>query len=162
MTTNIKGSIIMIYFYNMQLWDIPYNQAKSIANKKINDIYKRISGGEISFEEASEILKQDEDLFRIDHAWKTNVFFTFDVQKPNRITVFDEFDNILWNTKENALTSIYLGKDINPGKDISPNGKPVDAAYMFGKIYSKNMNGSFANYNEWIYDASKNYEIKYY
>lgn len=156
---SIQGSVVSIWFYNMNLGSLTYDQAKALAYTKIKKIHGQVKSGKMTIGEAGRAISSDDSLIQIDKSYKSNAIFNFSAIKNEdneKITFDPKLDAILWGLQEGEISDIYLAKD-KPGELY---GKEVEAAYFFGQVTKKVQKGK-AGFSEWLNQKQIKYFLKY-
>lgn len=151
----IEGTVISIWFNNNEPGPIGYEEGKKAAKTKIDELQKQVKTGKITIQQAGEAIKNDSSLSQLDPSYKTNAIINFQAVKTTRITFDSNFNKILWNLKKGEVTPVYLLTDTDR------NGNKVEALYVFGQVSNKIINSNLTDYNNWITEKLKEYEIKY-
>lgn len=141
----IKGKLVSVWFYNNAVVGPKgFEESKRIAYAKIKPLYDQVQNGSIRIEQAGEQIAGDASLFEIDEAYKGNALVDFTFYKNGSATFWPEFNDILWQTEEGEITSLYLG-----GGALR-DGKPSEELYIFARIDKKSTNPDFTDYDDWL------------
>ncbi|KKS97655.1 MAG: hypothetical protein UV73_C0006G0009 [Candidatus Gottesmanbacteria bacterium GW2011_GWA2_43_14] len=126
---SLSGTIISIWFYNEKIGPLGYEKGKQLAFQKIDALQRNVKNGNLTLEEAVDIIKNDRELEQIDKSYKSNASFRFDVREGQKISLDPGFDSQLWQLSDGDVSDVFLAKDI-PEYDAPA----VDAVYMFARI----------------------------
>ncbi|MEI6533004.1 MAG: hypothetical protein WCO06_04140, partial [Candidatus Roizmanbacteria bacterium] len=170
-SAHIKGKAVVLWFFNQQLGQYPYEEAKKIANQKMSNLYHEVKDGKMTIEQAIDNIKSDESLKKVDKVWKINAELTIDADKNEKIYFDPQLGEILWNLNVGEMTPLMVFKDKVPSpdykiKDFSNENEKmpmvyIDAVYVFGQVREKR-DGTVANFNDWYESIKKSYEIIQY
>jgi hypothetical protein len=150
-----KGTVISIWFRNNDyVGPLGLEKSKKIAQDKMTTLHDRIVAGEITIEEAGELIKKDTTLAQIDKAWTNNALFHFDVVGDQRISFSTQFDAILRDLKPGEISDVYLARNV----DTDPN-KRYEALYYVGQVTEKTNTGNLSGFDSWLSSKKKLYGI---
>lgn len=77
----VTFSLISIWCQNVEPPEIPLVEARTLAQEKINSLHQKILDGEISLEQAGEIIKNDTALIKLDKNYKNNAYQRYENYK---------------------------------------------------------------------------------
>lgn len=149
----LKGVVISIWFVNDYVGPLGYEQAKKIAQEKIEEVYTAVKNGDMTIYQAGQQLKNDKTLAEIDEAYELNVMYEFDTHENKSITVSEEFDAALWKLEPGDISEIHTLKDT-----LLETGEEVEAIYAFGMVTEKQDDGAISNFSDWLAQQKKTYE----
>ena len=129
---SLSGTIVSIWFYNEKIGPLGYEKSKEMAYVKIDALQRNVKNGNLTMEEAIDIIKNDRELEQIDRSYKSNASFRFDVREGEKISLDPQFDSLLWTHNEGDISEVYLAKDMP-----SAGSPAIDAVFMFAKIEKK-------------------------
>jgi len=152
---DIEGSIIAIWFANVKVGKLGLVEGKKLAYETIKPLYDSIKAGEMTMEEAAEIIKANEKLFNIDPVYQGNAHHIFKQRKGERITFSLDFDNEIRSLDVGKMTGLNLIKD-----SVDDEGY-IEAVYMFAKV-DKKKDTKYVDYNDWFEQNKNNYEVTRY
>ena len=152
---DIEGSIIAIWFANVKVGELGLVEGKKLAYETIKPLYDSIKAGEMTMEEAAEIIKANEKLFNIDPVYQGNAHHIFKQRKGERITFSLDFDNEIRSLDVGKMTGLNLIKD-----SVDDEGY-IEAVYMFAKV-DKKKDTKYVDYNDWFEQNKNNYEVTRY
>ena len=153
----IEGSVVSIWFYNVTLGSLGFEEGKKFAFEKITPLQKQVKDGLITIKEAGERIKNDTSLAKIDKNYYYKAIFDFSTSKGGRISFDDSFNQLMWSLKEGETLDVYLLKD-----KIVDTGEMTDAVYMFGQVTKKINNDGSMGYDAWLKENKKLYEVRYF
>lgn len=154
---SIRGTILTIWFANVEIGPLGYERAKQVAFEKISKLHKDVKEGKITIKQAGEVIQNDKSLAQIDKAYKTNAVLEFKANKNETITFNKSFNDALWKLSDNEMSEISTGTVLERSS-----GKQVDANYVFGQIEKHIRSGRFESFDKWLEDKRKLYEVVYY
>lgn len=156
-TDHLKGTIVNVWFNNYEPAKIGLEAGKKLAFERISTLQKRVAGGQITIEEAGNIIRRDPSYGDLDVGYKSNASFAFNEKKGEKITFNPDFDQQLWSLNPGEVTNVYLGKIISGFTQQSE-----ESFYAFGQVSEKVDNGNSLDFEAWLGNNQKNYEITYY
>lgn len=152
----LEGTIVSIWFFNNDyVGPLGYEGGKTRALEKLRPLYDEVVAGNISIEEAGEIIASDTELASLDPVYKTNAIYKFSVKANDPITFDQEFNEALKGLPEGHITEIYTLKDSNDNTR-----QPVDAVHAFGKLEKRTGKG-ILGFEEWLVFHESNFKIIY-
>lgn len=126
-----QGEAISIWFMNTEPAPMGYDAGKRVAFEKITDLHARVSSGELTMQQAGEIIANDTSLAQVDPAYKSNAYFSFSIV-PDKMTVFDDAaDAVIRATAPGEVTEILTIED-----RVGTTDEFREALYLFAKIGS--------------------------
>lgn len=153
---SVEGTAVAMFFINGSPGPLGYQKAWDIVKNKITSLYNRVKTKQITIEQASAEIKNDNSLFQIDKAYKTNASFDFQATKEKPATRVDALNAELWNLPEGAFSKLYLGYGLNP-----QNNKAVPSYYIFAKV-KKRVQSKIPSFDTWLSKERKNYAVFFY
>ena len=152
----ISGTIVTVWFYNMYPAKIGLEAGKAEALKRITALHRRVKNGEITIEQAGDLIKKDPSYDNLDFGYTVNALYSFTEPKGDRITFDDGYNEILWKTNPGEITDVYLARTINEFSGVND-----EAFYIFGQVTEKT-DGNGQGFPEWYEKQKGNYEVTYY
>jgi hypothetical protein len=156
-TDHLKGTIINVWFNNYEPAKIGLEAGKKQAFERISALQKRVINREITIDAAGEIIRRDASYANLDVGYKSNASFSFNEKKGDKITFNPDFDQELWRLNPGEVTNIYLGSIVSGFTNQSE-----ESFYAFGQVVEKVDNGNNLDFDGWLNNHQKNYEITYY
>ncbi len=154
---SISGSVISIWFYNMQPGAVGYDKGKEIAFNKITTLHSNLKSKKITIQQAAQVIIDDKSLAQVDESYDSNAILTFKAEPKDEITFDPVFDSLIRQLAQGQISNIYLAKDKNRDTD-----KMIDAVYMFAQVNERNTTGKTIDFDMWYGQKEKSYEIVYY
>lgn len=151
----IEVEVVSVWFFNGSFASIGYNEGRQKALAKISNLYKKVKNGEISMTQAGQEIASDDSLAELDKSYKENAYTTIKRKPGEALTFWKDFDDMLWKLEPNQLTEIYTGRETDP------NNRSLPALYTFGKLTERITETAALNYEDWLAEQKKNYEISY-
>lgn len=152
----ISGKMVSLWIYNNgYIGPLGFEKGREFAYAKIQPLYDKVARGEMTIEEAGEALRADTTLSQLDPVWEVNALSDFTYYGGKKATFWPEFDEMLWSTKEGAVTPLYLGT----GKDAT--GVMRDELYIFGQVDKKSSDKPYNDYQDWLSQKKKEAQIVY-
>jgi hypothetical protein len=148
----VKGSYVALWFDNIEVGPLGYDEAKKRAFAKIEPLQKKVKEGKMTMREAAEDIRNDPTLAEIDTAYQGNAYADFNVRENETITFSAKFDQMLRGLNPGEITDLYAAKDQT--EDLGY----VEAVYIFGQVDEKN-DSSLESFEAWLAEAEKKYEI---
>lgn len=151
-----SGALVAIWFYNVRPGPIGYEKGKEIAYQKITKLHQDVISKKITIKQAGEAVSNDTSLAQLDPSYKTNAYLEFTVARQKLITFDLNADHALKTLKQGEVSPVITSQD----KD--QNGKMIDAVYSFGQMFQKTFQGGIVNFDSWLTQKRKSYEVKYF
>ncbi len=152
----IEGTVVGIWFYNMSPAPIGLQQGQQIALQKITDLWQKVKSGQMTIQQAGDAVKNDTSLAQVDKSYKENAILSFSVGKGQKITFSQDFDKQLLVLKGGQVSDVALLWDTRS------NGKTYPAMYTFGIITKNTISSNTPDYEAWLAQQKKNYEVTMY
>lgn len=150
----ISGAKLAIWFHNQDITTLPFAQAEALAKKKIYDIYRRLGLGEITFQQAGQIIGNDQELEKLDKNYKGNGYSEFtDVPSYKKIFKYEQLEKIARNLKEGEISQV-----IRIPQEGTPLGANEEEFYAIIKV-EKRENFQKGSYLDWLKKEKQTYEI---
>jgi hypothetical protein len=153
----IQGNIVTIWFHNLVIPQMGIEKAKVIVKNKIDLIYSDVKSNKITIAQAVNKIKTDTSLKEIDSAYAANAEYKFNAVYGDKITIDKEFDDSLWLLKQGELTAVQELKGTNM-KQNSTEG----VLYAFGIVEQRTNSGDRKDYQKWLEESTKLYEVAKY
>lgn len=154
---SIQGKVISIFVLNGPVGPLGYEKSRQIVFDKITSLQARVKANEITVDQAIEEIKDDSGLEQIDKAYKTNASFNFIREKDEPITRIDKMNEQLRTLKEGEVSDIFAYAYKN-----SQTKEEFDTYYSFGIVEKVVKNPNLPNFETWLNNGKKNYEISIY
>jgi hypothetical protein len=156
-TDSIEATIVSIWFYNNDwIGLLGYEGGKRFAHEKITYLYDLVKHGDISIDEAGNIIKSDTSLEQIDKAYTNNAIAHVRTEANSQITLSKEFDQKLRLLPVGQISDVYLASVKEDDTEITR-----DAVYLFGVITKRTYNPTLISFESWLDKKRKLYEIIY-
>jgi len=153
----IQGNIVSIWFFNSIIPKMGIEKAKVIVKNKIDLLYSDVKSSKITVTQAINKIKADTSLKEIDSAYVANSEYKFNAVYGDKITIDKEFDDSLWLLKQGEITEVQELK----GTNIKPENTQ-GVLYAFGTVEQRTNSGERKNYQKWLEESTKLYEIARY
>jgi len=154
----VSFSVISIWCQNVELPQIPLDQARTIAQDKITSLQQRITTGEITIEQAGEIIKNDSQLAQIDKNYQLNAFSKYENYDINFINeqaqnseYFQKLKNLIDNKQIGEISNVYHVRH-----EASENDDLTEEYYFVFLVEDISGQMTFA---EWLDEAKNYFEI---
>ena len=129
-------------------------EAKSLANSKIQKVYNLIKNGSITFGKGGQMIKNDGDLATIDKNYKGNAYFEFtDKRLDKNVFVYKDLNDLLRKLSEGEMTEVFQ----HPDPSI-PLCTEEEEFYGIIKV-TKRTNPGNGSYADWLKKEKEKYEI---
>lgn len=155
------GTVIYLWFNNPDS-SITYEEAKQITFTKMKDLQSKVKNKEMTIEQASQLIKNDEELRLVNKNYSINSSVDFNIQGSPNITFFPKFDSILRSLKTGEVTDLYLAKDSEYSIESDKKHSDIDAVYMFGQVSKIITTKEMIDFSTWYEQKQTKYEVKYY
>jgi len=152
-TIAIEGEYVAIWFDNVEVGPLGYDEAKKRAYRKIKFLHDQVKSGSMTMAEAGENIKNDEKLALIDKAYKKNAYIEFKNMLNERISFSPEFNQAMWNLEEGEISVIVAAKDKTLDRGLT------EAIYLFGKV-NKKKEPKYISFAAWYNQAREEYSIE--
>ncbi|MFW5703692.1 MAG: hypothetical protein ACOCXQ_02565 [Patescibacteria group bacterium] len=152
----IQGKVVSIWFANDVEPEIGLEEGKQFAKEKIDALHAQVVSGQLTIEQAGEMVRNDDSLEKIDIAHDVNALMRFERQQGEGITISEELDEALWQAEEGEVTDVFLVQATPTFLE-----EEIDALYMFGQVEEKKVNSRFPSYDSWLEKAKKEYDVTY-
>lgn len=153
----IEGAVISVWFYNEIAPDMGYQRAKQYTLEKISAVHTQVKNGELTMEQAADEIRKDAELAKADPAYATNAYFEFSSNEDEKIAFSPEFDAIVRNLQEGAVSDVVTVQDQPADQD-----KPIDAVHMFAQVDNKIQSSDISSLDSWITELKQSYEVIVY
>lgn len=143
-------TLVSIWPMNMEVLSLGYDQSKEIATQKITDLHNRVVSGQISIDQAGELVKSDTSLALIDKNYIGNAMVKGKItsNKPLDTTsaeMRDDFNKM----KVGDISKIYIIKQTE-----------VEEYLTFGQITNEIPEGNSQTYEQWLTEKKEQYLIE--
>lgn len=153
---SIEGTVISVWFLNGNVGQLGYEKAKQLTFEKISKLHAEVSSGKMTLAQASESIKNDSELSKIDPAYKINASFNFQSSKEEPVTRDKDFNQAIFNLNEGEITDLLIGVSTDQA------GKPIESHYHFAQVTKKTINEKISSFEDWLEAKRKTYAITYY
>lgn len=153
----IEGTVVTIWFYNSVPPKMGIEKAKEVVKAKITDLHEQVKSKKITVKEAVDRIKKDASLKEIDAAYQTNSSLPFNAVFGNKITIDKQFDQMLWQLKDGEVSDVYALKATNKLETANE-----ELLYAFAIMDRRTSTGQKNDYELWLKENSKQYEITQY
>lgn len=152
---HIQGAVVSIRFRtNDFVGPLGLEKSREIAFEKMSDLHRRLVSGELTIEQAGELIKGDESLVELDPAWQMSALFHFDARPGDSITLNPDFDANLWILPTGGVTDVYLAKD-----PVGHPDNPFEAIYYVGQVTARTVSDSSQNVEVWVLNKKETYNV---
>lgn len=155
-STQLEGSVISLWFHNMQPGDVGYTKGKQIAQAEMSRLLVDLNAKKITMQQAGEQIRANQSLAQVDASWEANSFFEFAISNNQKITYSPEIDKQIYRLNSGQISELLVGKDIDP-----ETGKKIDAVYMIAQVTNRSTNPGMS-YDTWLEENREKYEITRY
>ncbi|MEX0896078.1 MAG: hypothetical protein WDZ94_04025 [Patescibacteria group bacterium] len=160
----IQGSVVSIYFLNESPGIIGYEAGREFAQQKINAIHQQVTNGEITMQQAGQMIAADAELERVDSAFRSNAYFEFSAGPDEGIVIDPDLDPAIRALDPGEVSSVLVGKgmdlsDWSPTSDVQV--EVVDAMFMFAQVDKKETNLEYNSFDEWLEAKRMAYQVSY-
>lgn len=127
---------VSIWFRNTEV-PISVEEGRAVAEEKINALYDRLLSGEITMEEAGDIIKSDTEIGeKCDPAYKNNAYgLVTDWEKG--VSYFHQSTNLdtsLWSLGEGQMSTVVVGQEIYYPPDNPTEEETIDVQFIIIKM----------------------------
>lgn len=168
--TRVEGSTIGIYFLNEFPGPIGYQEGRRLADQKIRAIYSRLRSGEITMQQAGEIIANDTQLEQVDSSYKTNAYSTFSIGVGQKVTHDPDANDRILSLSEGELSPIITAKSIDLSSiDFSSEDhyqaieelEPIDALFIIAQVDKRVVGLNYATFEDWVEEQLTTYANNY-
>lgn len=152
----LKGTVIAIWFHNMQPGPAGYERGKQIAFAEMNRILSDLQGNRMTMAEAANQIRGNTALAQVDPSYRGNASFDFAVARGQKITFSPEIDAEIFKLSAGQTSGILIGKDLDPRT-----GQKIDAVYMIARVDEKDTS-AVSNFDSWYESKSNVYKVVRY
>lgn len=154
--TVLEGSVIAIWFHNMQPGSVGYEKGKQIASTEISRLQKAVKDGSITMLQAGTQLKNNAQLAQVDPSYRANAYFEFAVSDNQKITYSPTIDQQIYQLNKGDVSAVLTGKDRDPETNAM-----IDAVYMVAQVTDRGTS-NVTSYENWLVEKRKTYEVTRY
>jgi hypothetical protein len=150
----ISGDLITVWYLNMIQSPYGEAEAKIMAFSKITEIHNKIQEGELSIEQAAQVLKGDNSWSKIDPSYIGNTRYEFKLTEDPFTYAYIkpvEFLEDIRETREGEVTEIY---------EIELNSN--EKYFIFAHIDKIIKESGIVSYSNWVEQVKNKYSIKIY
>ncbi|MFW5703694.1 MAG: hypothetical protein ACOCXQ_02575 [Patescibacteria group bacterium] len=152
----LEGELITVWFNNVVPGPAGYEAGKQIAFNKISDVHEQVKAGQITMEQAGQLLQQDEEVAQADPSWRANAYGEFSAQAGDRISADEKVSDQIKSLAEGDVSDILTGN----GQDAR-SGELIPSFYSFAFVSLKK-SGGIGSYDEWLSSKLNTYETAIY
>ncbi len=159
MSGSIDVTVFSIWFNDPSSPSADYKVSKNTAYQRLNTIFNKVKRKQVTPEQALDELRADTSLTKIDPNYQSRIGTRMMIKSGNPITFDEDFDNILWNLSNGEISDIFLAKSNTFDTQGTITGQKVETAYLFGVVHNKKTGTYYQNYNQWLEEKKKQYEV---
>jgi hypothetical protein len=153
---NIAGTVVSIWFLNGNVGELGYETSKKLTFDKISKLHADVKSGKITLAQASENIKNDSQLSKIDPAYKINASFNFQSSQGKPITRDKDFNQAILKLTEGEITDLLIGVSTDP------KGKPIESHFHFAQVTKRTINEKISSFEDWLEKTRRKYAAIYY
>lgn len=165
--SRVRGSVVTIYFLNEYPGSIGYEAGREFARTKINAIHRQVINGEITMQQAGQLVANDPELERVDVMYKSNAYFEFDAGPDDQISSDPNLDPEIRSLSVGEVSQVLTGRgfDLTDWEDNLNNEdfiiEPQDAMFLFAQVSERTTDLEFNTFTDWLETKKAGYEIRY-
>ncbi|MCX7997050.1 MAG: hypothetical protein N2691_04865 [Patescibacteria group bacterium] len=152
----LEGTVIAIWFHNMQPGPAGYEAGKKLASDEIKRLLAEIRAKRLTLKQAGEQIKNNAALAQVDPNYRGNAIFDFAVRRGGKITYSPDIDAEIFKLTPGQVSGVLTGKDLDP-----LTGNRIDAVYMIAEVTNRNTS-AISNFDSWLDGKKRIYEIARY
>ena len=145
----MTGEVISAWFYNMEPPEMGIEDAREYTEELITDLHARIESGEITMEEAGNMIKDDPVMKDIDPGLEGNAYAPFSILGDAQTFTDPELQKEIISLSEGELSPVLVGRDRSDDW--------YDAYFMVVLVEEKQ--DGLGGFDEWIAQARSQREV---
>ena len=145
----MTGETISVWFYNMEPPEMGLEEAREYTEELVTDLLEKIRSGEMTMEEAGDVIRNDSVMKEIDIGLEGNAYSLFSIIGDSQTFTDPELQKDVRSLEEDELSEVLVGRD--KSEDW------YDAFFMVVKVDEKQE--GFESYDDWVSNARGRIEV---